>query len=283
MKRLLVIYLLSITGFYFAYSQEKKKSLDDYFKAGSAWIDVRLAMSYDGGYHGVYTPEESYKCVMNYIIGDTLIEGVKYLKGNNRCWISSYSYDFIEIEGCWIFRTDSLNRLWSYNRNEKTEELLLDFGREFEVGDTIKDLGVGINQEFEISVVDTLNFLDGCKGWQTYHGVYNCIYGIGNNICSPFSSHDDPVEDGKTWFFLCFIRDGDFLYVKEHLKEILNNDGFVERVMKSFKKDADHILPPTFNDRTDTDAPIYDLTGRRLKSAPEKGIYIQGGKKRVVK
>ena len=116
MKRLLVIYLLSITGLYFAYSQELRKSLDDYIKKGSAWIDVRLEKSYNGGYHGVYTPKESYKCV---ITGDTLIGDVKYLKGNNRCWISSYSYDFIELEGCWIIRTDSLNRLWSYNKNKK--------------------------------------------------------------------------------------------------------------------------------------------------------------------
>ena len=277
MKRLLVIYLLSITGLYFAYSQELRKSLDDYIKKGSAWIDVRLEKSYNGGYHGVYTPKESYKCV---ITGDTLIGDVKYLKGNNRCWISSYSYDFIELEGCWIIRTDSLNRLWSYNKNKKKEELLLDFSKNFEVGDTIINTDSYWSSKHVISEVDTISFLDGSKGWGSNRKY---IYGIGNISCSPFSSGTDAYEDGRAWFFLCFIRDGEFLYIVESLKEILNNDGFVERVMKSFKKDADHILPPTFNDRTDTDAPIYDLTGRRLKSAPEKGIYIQGGKKRVVK
>lgn len=111
MRRLLVIYLLSVTGFCFVYSQEQKKSLDDYIKKGSAWIDVRLTKSYNGIYHGVYTPEESYKCVMNYITGDTLIGDVKYLKMNHRGWISSYSYDFEEIECCWLIRTDSLNHL----------------------------------------------------------------------------------------------------------------------------------------------------------------------------
>ena len=31
------------------------------------------------------------------------------------------------------------------------------------------------------------------------------------------------------------------------------------------------------------DADIYDLTGRRLKTAPQKGVYIQGKKKFVTK
>ena len=33
----------------------------------------------------------------------------------------------------------------------------------------------------------------------------------------------------------------------------------------------------------DSNAPIYDLSGRRLNEAPEKGIYIQNGKKIMVK
>jgi len=31
------------------------------------------------------------------------------------------------------------------------------------------------------------------------------------------------------------------------------------------------------------DAPIYDLQGRRLSAAPQKGVYIQNGKKKLVK
>jgi hypothetical protein len=34
---------------------------------------------------------------------------------------------------------------------------------------------------------------------------------------------------------------------------------------------------------TTTDSAIYDLTGRRLNGKPERGIYIQGGKKYVIK
>ena len=45
---------------------------------------------------------------------------------------------------------------------------------------------------------------------------------------------------------------------------------------------ADAISRPTLSAPT-ADAPIYDLTGRRLNSVPQKGIYLQGGKKRVVK
>lgn len=36
-------------------------------------------------------------------------------------------------------------------------------------------------------------------------------------------------------------------------------------------------------DRRQDDSPIYDLTGRRLSSKPEKGFYIQNGKKYLIR
>lgn len=277
MKRLLVIYLLSVTGFCFAHSQEQKKSLDDYIKAGSAWIDVRIK-TYGNGVYGEYTPGDYYRLYLNYITGDTLIGEYAYLRVATRVWNSDYSYDFCDVADCWFLRTDSLNRLWNFHQKEKKDKLLIDFSRNFEIGDTIRDRD-GIKKNV-IQNVDTITFMDGSKG-VIANNEY--IWGIGNCYYSPVGPEEEYIEDGRSWIFLAFIRDGEFLYVRDHLKEILNNDGFVERVMRSFKKDADHILPSTFNDRTDTDAPIYDLTGRRLKNVPEKGIYIQGGKKRVVK
>ncbi len=38
---------------------------------------------------------------------------------------------------------------------------------------------------------------------------------------------------------------------------------------------------PTLKAPLETDAPIYDLQGRRIQTAPERGIYIRGGKKYV--
>ena len=35
--------------------------------------------------------------------------------------------------------------------------------------------------------------------------------------------------------------------------------------------------------KAEKDSKIYDLNGRRLQKAPEKGMYIQDGKKVVVK
>ena len=40
---------------------------------------------------------------------------------------------------------------------------------------------------------------------------------------------------------------------------------------------------PIVKDEDDSDAPIYDMCGRRLQSVPAKGIYIKGGRKYVVK
>lgn len=40
---------------------------------------------------------------------------------------------------------------------------------------------------------------------------------------------------------------------------------------------------PVVKEENDSDAPIYDMCGRRLQSVPSKGIYIRNGKKYVVK
>ncbi|MEE1121585.1 MAG: MBG domain-containing protein [Prevotella sp.] len=40
---------------------------------------------------------------------------------------------------------------------------------------------------------------------------------------------------------------------------------------------------PVVRDEDDSDAPIYDMCGRRLQSVPAKGIYIKGGRKYVVR
>ena len=271
MKRLLIIYLLSIAGFCFAYSQELKKSLSDYIKEGSAWIDVRVN-------YGKYTPGDSYRLYLNYITGDTLIGEHTYLRVATRVWNNHYSYDFCDVADCWFLRTDSLNRLWNFHQKEKEDKLLIDFSRSFEIGDTIKNRDGYLRHV--ISKVDTITFMDGSKGLIANNEY---IYGIGHCYCSPVAPEEEGIEDGRSWVFLAFIRDGEFLYVNDHLKEILNNDGFVERVMKSFKKDADHILPSLLNNRTEADSLIYDLTGRKLDKVPKKGIYIQGGKKRAVK
>ena len=273
MEKILMIFLISIisTHSISIHSQELHKSLDDYIRKGAAWIDVRVN-------YGKYTPGDSYRLYLNYITGDTLIGEHTYLRVATRVWNNHYSYDFCDVADCWFLRTDSLNRLWNFHQKEKEDKLLIDFSRSFEIGDTIKNRDGYLKHV--ISKVDTITFMDGSKGLIANNEY---IYGIGHCYCSPVAPEEEGIEDGRSWVFLAFIRDGEFLYVNDHLKEILNNDGFVERVMKSFKKDADHILPSLLNNRTEADFLIYDLTGRKLNKVPKKGIYIQGGKKRAVK
>ena len=274
MKRLLIIYLLSIAGFCFAYSQELKKSLSDYIKEGSAWIDVRIK-TYGNGVYGKYTPGDSYRLYLNYITGDTLIGETIYQRVNTRTWNSSYSNDWADIKDCYFIRIDSLNNMWLRYRNEEEDKLLIDFSRNFEIGDTIRNRDG--YRKVVISKIDTITFMDGSRGLVANNEY---IYGIGHCYNSPVAPEEEGIEDGRSWVFLAFIRDGEFLYVKDHLKEILNNDGFVERVMKSFKKDTDYILTPFLNNQIGTDSPIYDLTGRKLNKVPKKGLYIKGGRKR---
>ena len=279
MKKILMKFLIGIIGTHSisTHSQELRKSLDDYIKKGSAWIDVRVKTCGYGVY-GEYTPGDTYSVELNYITGDTLIEENIYQRVNTRTWESSCSYDWFDIKDLYFIQTDSSNCMWTRYRNEEENILLIDFSRNFEIGDTIRNRDGYLKHV--ISKVDTITFMDGSKGLIANNEY---IYGIGHCYCSPVAPEEEGIEDGRSWVFLAFIRDGEFLYVNDHLKEILNNDGFVERAMKSFKKDADHILPSLLNNRTEADSLIYDLTGRKLDKVPKKGIYIQGGKKRAVK
>ena len=54
-------------------------------------------------------------------------------------------------------------------------------------------------------------------------------------------------------------------------------------MQKSVDFTTSKILPSTIKEQSESDAPIYDLTGRKLDRVPEKGLYIQGGRKRLVR
>ncbi|MBR6275762.1 MAG: hypothetical protein IKR31_02365, partial [Prevotella sp.] len=43
------------------------------------------------------------------------------------------------------------------------------------------------------------------------------------------------------------------------------------------------LIADSQNRNTDTPAAIYDLHGRRMQGKPDKGVYIHGGRKVVVK
>ncbi len=158
---------------------------------------------------------------------------------------------------------------WAFSGNH-AEELVYDFG--LKKGDTF------VYKEFKSYVldVDTIN-VEGIEyrrlkmynifeneeiNEDTEHSHY-WIEGIGVNtepVCPLFGrTTQTPYR-----FVKCVYND----------KCIFTLDDF-------FKKNTNGIDNLTKKDIGN--APVYDMSGRKLNAVPQRGLYIQGGKKRIVK
>lgn len=90
------------------------------------------------------------------------------------------------------------------------------------------------------------------------------IEGVGHPS-GPFRAYGNEVNDGKEYALLAVFEDGDCIFTKDDLAKLPEPSG---------------IGIVDGNDGAESPR-IYDLQGRRLKSAPEKGIYIRDGKKMI--
>lgn len=277
MKRLLVIFTIFCASNITLLAQ-KDSIITDFLEEGTAWVEVRPSYYF---FHALKQNDISgaqAEITYYYITSDTIVRGVKYwnlvckVLYNHHLDVSyggvNYAYIGLSDEGV-------LREKFFFNAKD-TSHILYDFGKQYNIGNRIRYAQRGdynTLSECTVEKIDTITFLNGIKGLIA-NDEY--IYGLGHKSHPFYWAF--VVDDGNEGFdisrFLCLFYRGEI---------ILQDEELMEQIKKSIGMDADHILPPTFNDRTDTDAPIYDLTGRRLNSVPEKGVYIQGGKKRVVK
>lgn len=277
MKRLLVIFTIFCAS-NITLSAQNESIITNFLEKGTAWVEVRPSYYF---FHALKQNDISSaeaEITYYYITNDTIVEGVKFW--NLACKVlynhhldvayggTEYAYIGLNNEGV-------LKEKFFFNAQD-TSHVLYNFGKQYEIGSRIRYAQRGdYNTLLECTVeeIDTVTFLNGTKGLIANDEF---IYGLGHKDHPLFWAfvEEDDTEHFDFNRFLCLFYRGEI---------ILQDDKLMELIKKSIGMDAAHILPSTFNDRMDTDAPIYDLTGRRLKSAPEKGIYIQGGKKRVVK
>ncbi len=96
-----------------------------------------------------------------------------------------------------------------------------------------------------------------------------------------FTSYPCPFES-KRW--ICMDIDGDDIYIGTDEALLLFRDGEYTKIGLGLPEPQGHqstginaTAAPSVN------APAYDLQGRRLSEMPERGMYIQDGKKRVVR
>ncbi len=271
MKRLILILMISfINTTLFA---KKDSIITNFFEEGTAFVEVWLRYD-DKSLNG----KRVQNIFLNEIEKDTIINNTRYWAVSIRSWYD-YSTDTLGYKSpdFYYLTMKGNGELQVLYCNVDSPITLYSFG---EKGFSIRNSIVYLNQNDKytqetITQIDTI-MLSG--GYKSIIANEKYIYGLGHKSHPLFWSDEDWNPSLESYHslnrFLCLFYKGEI---------ILQDDELMEQIKKSIGMDADHLLPPTSKDRKEPAAPIYDLTGRRLNSVPEKGIYIQGGKKWMVK
>lgn len=146
----------------------------------------------------------------------------------------------------------------------------------------------------KIESVGELTLADGSKRKLLNTGMSSYVDGIGSvNSNGLLTHHLDIVKiatNGYRWYNLnWFKQNGEYVYKapdytgdpsteEQSYTTFKNEDPFFEDEVNGI----DRVLNDTPSSKP-ADTYIYDLTGRRLNGKPERGIYIQGGKKYIIK
>ena len=98
-----------------------------------------------------------------------------------------------------------------------------------------------------------------------------------------FTSYPCPY-DSKIW--TCMDVDGDTVYIGTDRSLLIFKDGEYAEILFDGSTPSMDVNELTGVDAVSTsaeDAPCFDLQGRRLSGVPQRGMYIQNGRKYVVK
>ena len=129
--------------------------------------------------------------------------------------------------------------------------------------------------DLRVSAVDNLIILGNAyRRYQFAATDYCRIEGIGDLVCGPFCLYNFPIITQES--------DDAFEKVEPQLLSVYDGDKCI------FTLDAYKAIQPssigTVSAASNAGAaPLFDLQGRRLSAKPVKGMYIQGGRKYVVK
>jgi uncharacterized protein YegP (UPF0339 family) len=89
------------------------------------------------------------------------------------------------------------------------------------------------------------------------------IEGVGHP-CGPFRAYGNEVTDGREYTLLSVYEDGECIFTKDDFNAQAIGTNGIESTRK--------------NSLALRDDAIFDLQGHQLKTVPEKGVYIRGGK-----
>ena len=281
-------------------------SAQNYFTEGTRWIELRLdTLKYDSWYHrnpdGTYCP--NYEKREFYIHVDTVMEGILHRYGyvwqhvdgqpdSVRFVIEEPNQDLVrtglatlvkkgESEEINVLGTIPTYKFGWHEGMDLFSQTMADAGftqvsYSYSLGKIteVNEGCFGTDKILSYVDVDTLSIVHINKLYRKDYVETSIIKGIGVNkwksqycIMGPsYPANTTPwLSDPYMSILVHFERDGEVLYDLWPTPE----GGL-----------ASHIQSPKVNRADDTS--VYDLQGRKVEGKPSRGIYIIGGKKRVV-
>ncbi len=281
--RVIVIFVIYSLGVSKAVAQEERDCVL-FVEEGKAWYCAAYDNSYDDIYP--YTPEdhpctpedpegEGIDCIFT-MCGDTLINDIEYKKVY--CQFEEYYGDGEQHYYCAV-REDA-RLVFIIEDKTKEEKQIYDFSRPWEVITVTYN-----NYQFARAVgyryynfpPDQWIYVVGKfteEGEVDYsHDSGWWMDGVGSILNNPFALEldflpTDEPEFGKHIRVVTCMKDGRYYFHPEWITGPVEQTSIDER---------------THVDNTHNGIQLYDLTGRHLTVPPSHGIYIQNGRKFVVR
>ena len=294
-KSIVVILLFSVS--LSAQSQENEDTVlrnhPHFMVDGVRWFEIYHDMFLED--EGITLSTSSFFDVSQYEIhGDSIVDGKEYKIIESTFYIHYGNGDVFEkkgpSKGAFFVREDSLGNVFfsfpSYPATRK-ERFVVKYTQPWAIGDTMRFSYSGHTQIHEscIESVDEITLLDG----KTYLVANDWIYGVGHLIGGPFACHYEYDDSHGKSDFLEYYHGDTLVYENKRMKEYLLEMAKFKGVdMSGYEGD------PIFTDiqsvnKDDSFFPfrqddcIFDLQGRQLRRKPEKGLYIQNEKVRMVR
>lgn len=259
MKRT-IVFLFSVI--HFITSIASPSDMSEYFPIGTEWkeVIVELSMPYDTTYSVTYR-----------ICGDTLIGNTEYkiITVNDKAanlWLR-------EADNCvWLLTAEYPHEFKIYDFNWNVGEALqAEYLRETQDGD--------MRLLVETGAWDYKSVNLGTTSYQYYMDGFYCtvIRGIGRvselhrNSCLIGYKMMAVILPGLVYHKVLWLRrNGQIIFRSEEPEEWVT---YVPTNIALLNRNGNH----------SKSLKLYDLQGRRLQGKPSKGVYIQDGKKYLVK
>ncbi len=270
--RIMMVFVLFCLGISKTMAQEEREYVP-FVEEGKVWYCC--SKSYVGPITSEHPEGEGVDCIFT-MYGDTLVNDREYKKVY--CQFEDYYGDKEQHYYCAV--REETYQVFIIEKEASEEKLIYDFSAPKEyITLTYNDFPFVRTEGYR-----RYDFLPGqleytvCQFTDNGEVDYSnnpsfWVEGVGNPGYNPFSFEllflpDVEPKLGKYTYVRTCMKDGEYIFKMDWMVEPIEPSSIDGRVYTNNSPKAPH---------------LYDLQGRRLQHTPAKGVYIQDGKKRVVR